>query len=160
MSDSAPPRPTHERAAQVRPFLKWAGGKRQLLPHILALVPSRIGTYVEPFLGGGALFFALAGQRRFKRAVLGDVNAELINCYTAVRDDVARHRLETERERLEFERDKLQLPRSRSKAKWMAISLLPSAGGRFALTRGESERRLRRRNPNPGGRQVVQRRSR
>ncbi len=77
MSDSAPP----------RPFLKWAGGKRQLLPHILALVPPRIGTYVEPFLGGGALFFALAAERRFKRAVLGDVNAELINCYTAVRDD-------------------------------------------------------------------------
>ena len=89
MSDSAPPRPIRERAAQARPFLKWAGGKRQLLPHILALVPSRIGTYVEPFLGGGALFFALAAQRRFKRAVLGDVNAELINCYTAVRDDVA-----------------------------------------------------------------------
>jgi DNA adenine methylase len=78
MSDTAPP----------RPFLKWAGGKRQLLPHILALVPARVGTYVEPFLGGGALFFALAAQRRFKRAVLGDLNAELINCYSAVRDDV------------------------------------------------------------------------
>ncbi|HVY36925.1 MAG TPA: DNA adenine methylase [Polyangia bacterium] len=79
MSDSVAP----------RPFLKWAGGKRQLLPRILALVPPRIGTYVEPFLGGGALFFALAAERRFRRAVLGDVNAELINCYSAVRDDVA-----------------------------------------------------------------------
>lgn len=78
MSDSAPP----------RPFLKWAGGKRQLLPRILALVPARIRTYYEPFLGGGAVFFALAGERRFDRAVLGDVNDELINCYATIRDDV------------------------------------------------------------------------
>jgi len=78
MSDIAPP----------RPFLKWAGGKRQLLPRILALVPTRVRTYVEPFIGGGALFFALAGARRFERAVLGDVNGELINCYETIRDDV------------------------------------------------------------------------
>jgi len=74
--------------AAARPFLKWAGGKRQLLPRILALVPPRVRTYVEPFLGGGAVFFALASQRRFERAVLGDVNGELINCYETVRDDV------------------------------------------------------------------------
>jgi DNA adenine methylase len=74
--------------AALRPFLKWAGGKRQLLPRILALVPPRVRTYVEPFLGGGALFFAMAAQRRFERAVLGDCNGELINCYEAVRDDV------------------------------------------------------------------------
>lgn len=78
MSDIAPP----------RPFLKWAGGKRQLLPRILALVPPRVRTYVEPFIGGGALFFALAAARRFERAVLGDVNGELINCYETIRDDV------------------------------------------------------------------------
>jgi DNA adenine methylase len=74
--------------ALLRPFLKWAGGKRQLLPRILALVPPRVRTYVEPFLGGGAVFFALAAERRFQRAVLGDVNGELINCYQALRDDV------------------------------------------------------------------------
>lgn len=74
--------------ALLRPFLKWAGGKRQLLPRILALVPPRVRTYVEPFVGGGALFFALAARQRFKRAVLGDVNGELINCYQALRDDV------------------------------------------------------------------------
>lgn len=70
------------------PFLKWAGGKRQLLPRILALVPARVRTYYEPFLGGGALFFAMAAEGRFKRAVLGDANGELIACYTAVRDQV------------------------------------------------------------------------
>jgi DNA adenine methylase len=71
------------------PFLKWAGGKRQLLPRILALAPARIETYYEPFVGGGAVFFALAGQKRFARAVLADANPELVNCYETIRDDVA-----------------------------------------------------------------------
>ncbi|HVV48181.1 MAG TPA: DNA adenine methylase [Polyangia bacterium] len=70
------------------PFLKWVGGKRQLLPRILDLAPDRIDTYYEPFVGGGAVFFALAGQRRFARAVLGDANPELVSCYQAVRDDI------------------------------------------------------------------------
>jgi DNA adenine methylase len=73
-----------------QPFLKWAGGKRQLLPRILELVPPRVRTYYEPFMGGGAVFFALAAAGRFQRAVLGDVNAELVNCYQVVRDDVER----------------------------------------------------------------------
>jgi DNA adenine methylase len=70
------------------PFLKWAGGKRQLLPRILSLAPARIDTYYEPFVGGGAVFFALAAEGRFARAVLGDANPELVNCYVTVRDDV------------------------------------------------------------------------
>jgi DNA adenine methylase len=70
------------------PFLKWAGGKRQLLPRILDLAPARIDTYYEPFVGGGAVFFALAAEGRFARAVLGDANPELVNCYQTVRDDV------------------------------------------------------------------------
>jgi DNA adenine methylase len=70
------------------PFLKWAGGKRQLLAHIEALLPERIDTYFEPFLGGAAVFFRLAAVRRFRRAVLADANPELVNCYTAIRDDV------------------------------------------------------------------------
>ena len=70
------------------PFLKWAGGKRQLLAHIEALVPERIDTYFEPFLGGAAVFFRLAAGRRFRRAVLADANPELVNCYQAIRDDV------------------------------------------------------------------------
>jgi len=70
------------------PFLKWAGGKRQLVERILAVAPRRIGTYFEPFLGGGAVFFALASERRFERAVLADVNSELIHCYRTIQRSV------------------------------------------------------------------------
>jgi DNA adenine methylase len=80
-------RKMHDQALPA-PFLKWAGGKRQLLPRILQLVPARIDTYYEPFVGGGAVFFALAAQARFRRAVIGDANAELVICYTAIRDQV------------------------------------------------------------------------
>jgi DNA adenine methylase len=69
------------------PFVKWAGGKRRLLPQLLARLPRRMTTYFEPFVGGGAVFFALANERRFERAVLGDDNAELIEVYRVVRDD-------------------------------------------------------------------------
>jgi DNA adenine methylase len=71
------------------PFLKWAGGKRQLLAYIEARVPERIDTYFEPFLGGAAVFFRLAAQGRFRRAVLADANPDLVGCYQAVRGDVA-----------------------------------------------------------------------
>jgi DNA adenine methylase len=67
--------------------LRWVGGKRQLLPEILARLPQEIETYYEPFAGGAAVFFALARLGRFKRAVLGDTNAELINVYRQLRDD-------------------------------------------------------------------------
>ncbi len=67
-----------------RPFLKWAGGKRQLLPALLRHVPERFPNYFEPFVGGGALFFNL----RPKKAVLADVNERLIRTYTGVRDHV------------------------------------------------------------------------
>ena len=67
-----------------RPFVKWAGGKRQLLPELLRHVPERFGRYFEPFVGGGALFFAL----RPPSAVLTDVNERLIRTYRGVRNDV------------------------------------------------------------------------
>jgi DNA adenine methylase len=73
-----------ELATPGRPFIKWAGGKRQLLPALLEEVPARPTRYFEPFLGGGALFFAVAPRR----AVLADVNARLIRTYQGVRDDV------------------------------------------------------------------------
>src|SRR5688572_9319762 len=70
------------------PLLKWAGGKRQLVEVILASLPKKIDTYYEPFVGGGAIFFALSAEGRFRRAVLSDQNRELIETYVAVRDDV------------------------------------------------------------------------
>jgi len=72
----------------ARPVLKWAGGKAKLAEAICALLPPRIDTYYEPFAGGAAVFFALAKQRRFRKAVLSDSNPELINVYEALKHDV------------------------------------------------------------------------
>ena len=68
----------------VRPFLKWAGGKRQLLPEIKNYVPKKYNTYYEPFLGGGAILFNLQP----KNATINDSNTELINCYEVIRDSL------------------------------------------------------------------------
>jgi len=73
----------------VRPLLKWAGGKTQLLPQIAKAVPEQFNNYIEPFIGGGAVFFNL----RPESAVISDTNAELISMYKAVAtnpDTVAR----------------------------------------------------------------------
>lgn len=75
---------------ELRPFLKWAGGKRQLLPDLLARIPSDLRNYHEPFVGGGALFFALSerGYLQNSKVRLSDINPELINAYQMVRDRV------------------------------------------------------------------------
>jgi len=77
--------------AELRPVLKWAGGKRQLLEPILAFVhesfPQQIRTYYEPFAGGAAVFFALSAPRKFERARLSDKNEDLIRVYSQLRDD-------------------------------------------------------------------------
>jgi DNA adenine methylase len=70
---------------RARPFLKWVGGKAQLLPEILKHAPATFGAYHEPFVGAGALFFAL--QPRV--AWLGDANAELISTYRVIRSHSA-----------------------------------------------------------------------
>lgn len=67
-----------------RPLVKWAGGKTKLLPELLKRVPKTYGTYHEPFLGGGALFFAL----KPKKAILCEANTELVRTYIAVRNEV------------------------------------------------------------------------
>ena len=70
------------------PFLKWAGGKKQLIPQLDPLFPPEWQRYHEPFLGGGAVFFHLAATGRCSAARLCDINTELVMCYTAVRDNV------------------------------------------------------------------------
>jgi DNA adenine methylase len=82
-------------SATARPLLKWAGGKRQLLPHLRRFYPSAFNRYIEPFFGSGAVFFDLhaAGRLRDHEVVLIDSNADLIGCYETVRsqpDAVAR----------------------------------------------------------------------
>jgi len=79
----------------AKPFLKWAGGKKQLLDDIDARLPKgeiesgQIDTYVEPFVGGGAVFFHIAqNYPNLERFYLLDINPDLINCYNAVKDDV------------------------------------------------------------------------
>jgi DNA adenine methylase len=76
---------------EVKPVLKWAGGKRQLLEPILSFVdrafPDGIEKYYEPFAGGAAVFFALVSRRKFNKARLSDMNADLIRVYSALRDD-------------------------------------------------------------------------
>ena len=66
----------------ISPIVKWVGGKRQLLPEIMPLINKKCSTYVEPFVGGGAVFFELQP----KKAIINDYNSELINVYTVVRD--------------------------------------------------------------------------
>ncbi len=68
----------------IAPILKWAGGKSQLLDLLVPMVPKDYGTYIEPFVGGGALFFAVIPER----AIIADSNPDLIAFYLAVRDDV------------------------------------------------------------------------
>jgi len=71
-----------------RPFLKWAGGKTQLVDELMARMPAHFGNYHEPFLGGGALFFKLFREGKIRRARISDLNAELIDTYIAIRDYV------------------------------------------------------------------------
>ncbi len=79
----------------ARPFLKWAGGKSQLLDKFQELYPHelkerKIGTYYEPFLGSGAVFFDIAQNYDIKSAYLYDINEELILTYTVIQRDVSK----------------------------------------------------------------------
>lgn len=76
--------PPFANSSLPRPFLKWAGGKRQLVPALLARLPATYGTFYEPFIGGGALFFAVKPAR----AVIADRNSRLVRTWTCVRDEV------------------------------------------------------------------------
>src|SRR2546429_137796 len=78
---------------RAKPFLKWAGGKTQLLPDIQELLPpeleqGKIRRYIEPFVGGGAVFFFLGQFYELEEIIISDINAELLVTYQTVRDDV------------------------------------------------------------------------
>jgi DNA adenine methylase len=71
---------------RVAPFVKWAGGKTSLLPHLFPHVPLRLSNYFEPFLGGGALFFGICSRTTSFNAHLSDTNNELINAYSVIKE--------------------------------------------------------------------------
>ncbi|HOJ76689.1 MAG TPA: DNA adenine methylase [Bacillota bacterium] len=73
-----------EQELRLQPFLKWAGGKRQLLSSIRAYLPKQFATYYEPFVGAGALLFDI----RPEKAVINDLNSELINCYRIIKENL------------------------------------------------------------------------
>lgn len=71
-----------------KPFVKWAGGKRQLLPIIEKNIPIKFDRYFEPFLGGGAVFFHLASSKKNVEWYISDLNSDLILSYVIIRDKV------------------------------------------------------------------------
>ena len=71
-----------------KPFVKWAGGKRQLIPILNENLPKAFGTYFEPFLGGGALLFHMLTERQGQKCSISDLNSDLVLSYTTIRDRV------------------------------------------------------------------------
>lgn len=70
----------------LKPLVKWAGGKRQLLPELVKRLPKKWGTYYEPFVGGGALLVELYKMRMLNSAIISDLNGELMNLYKVVKN--------------------------------------------------------------------------
>ena len=79
-------------SGEAKPFLKWAGGKGQLLKEIEKYYPftkdTTITRYAEPFVGGGAVLFDILNKFELQEVYISDINAELINTYTIIRDDI------------------------------------------------------------------------
>lgn len=71
-----------------KPFVKWAGGKRQLIPIINQNLPESFGTYYEPFLGGGALLFHILTDKNGQKCSISDLNSDLVLAYTTIRDRI------------------------------------------------------------------------
>lgn len=75
----------------MKPFLKWAGGKTQLIPTIIEELPEEINnltTYIEPFVGAGAVFLDFLSSDRFEKYIINDINSKLINVYEVIRDNI------------------------------------------------------------------------
>ena len=66
-----------------KPFVKWAGGKRQIIDKLKKYIPDEYHTYYEPFVGGGALLFELSPRK----AVINDSNEELMNVFHCIKDE-------------------------------------------------------------------------
>lgn len=74
---------------KIKPFLKWAGGKNQLIEEISEIIPKNIDTYIEPFIGGGAiLFWVLNNLPNVKNIIINDINLKLINSYKVIKDNI------------------------------------------------------------------------
>ena len=78
---------------EIRPFIKWAGGKKSLIPQISSyypkeLIDNKIDTYIEPFVGGGAILIDVLQKYNIKKAYALDINKDLINCYRVIKKDV------------------------------------------------------------------------
>lgn len=71
-----------------KPFVKWAGGKRQLIPILNRNLPESFGTYYEPFLGGGALLFHILTNKNGQKCSISDLNPDLVLAYTTIRDRI------------------------------------------------------------------------
>ena len=83
----------------VMPVVKWVGGKRQLLPVLTPLFPDRFTIYCEPFLGGGAVLF----DHQPKKAIVNDINHDLIQMYEVIRDDIENLIMELKKHKNESE---------------------------------------------------------
>jgi DNA adenine methylase len=82
---------TKNNEKKIKPFLKWAGGKGQLLSEIEKYYPfkkGKITKYAEPFVGGGAVLFDILSKYNLEAVYISDINAELINTYRIIRDDI------------------------------------------------------------------------
>ncbi len=71
-----------------KPFVKWAGGKRQLIPEIEKHIPEKFNSYYEPFLGGGALLFHLISENHNSKGYVSDLNSDLVLAYVTIRDKI------------------------------------------------------------------------
>jgi len=79
-----------EANSALKPIVKWAGGKRQILNELLRYVPKRFGTYYEPFFGGGSLFIALSKAGNIRKSVISDTNPDIYNLYSIVKEKPGR----------------------------------------------------------------------
>ena len=75
---------------EPKPFVKWAGGKRQLLAELEKNFPKQFGTYFEPFLGGGAVLFDLLAKKPNLKCSVSDLNSDLVLAYVTIRDKLGR----------------------------------------------------------------------